>query len=236
MLVVSQAKSLEVNRFLCLISTQQHQTALIHHFSPWSLDVCESQWWCDICHVVLVWERKSELSQQREAQRREQKAFSKCANLSSFHASSLSPGSTVSFSFFFFFLSVCRTAFTQQTCPFKTGFLLVFTFYLVYLVDFTWLVNWWKISLFIDFSILNSKYSFVSFIYVMNIIGYWTVGQKRHLNTSPLGLRELRFFTASINLAVLVVRIYCTYIRFMPNAQVIHFTRQLFWAPVKTIK
>lgn len=72
---------------------------LTHHFSPWSLDGCELQWGCEICHAVLVCGRKSVLSQQQEAQRREQKAFSKCANLSGFHVSSLSPGSTVSFSF-----------------------------------------------------------------------------------------------------------------------------------------
>lgn len=110
--------------------------------------------------------------------------------------------------FFFSFLSVCRTAFTQQTCPFKTGFLLIFTFYLVYLVDFTWLVNWWKISLFIDFSILNSKYSFVSFILCDEyhwLLECWSEKTLEHVTFGPKGIE---IFTASIKLVVSVVRIY----------------------------
>lgn len=61
-----------------------------------------------ICHVIQVCGRKSERPQQ---QKWEQKAFSKCAKLSSFHVSSLSPGFTGSFCFL---LPVCQAAFTPE--------------------------------------------------------------------------------------------------------------------------
>lgn len=90
---------------------------------PWRLEACERRRCSGICRVILVCERKSELSEQRERQWREQKAFSKCATLSSFHLSSLSFSSAVAH--FRFSLSFSLSG---QTCTLSPDLLLAATF------------------------------------------------------------------------------------------------------------
>lgn len=146
----------------------------------------ESQWWREICHVV-IWAISTTGGTTKRT-----KGFQQVCRPQQLCHLFLS---AVSFAFFFFslFLSVCRPAFTPLTCSFKTEFLLVATFFWdsVYF-------NWLKRGLISDTSSFCLSLQLFYVIITWRSLSFGLLAGEKPLKKTPddvtLCLRELRFF------------------------------------------